>query len=985
MDYIGMAEMMADRYGVDRNIFVRLIMKESNFNPDAVSEKGAVGLAQIMPKAAKNPGYGVKPIADRTDPETSLEYAAQYMRAMLDKFGNDYSLALAAYNAGPGKVQKYGGIPPFKETRDYVAKIMGGTGGTGEYDVTPTDMPAQPDLEFPERAPEVQEAAPEEQSVYGRLKDLLGFTAQEEAAANAATAAEGLMGAQPQAVQPAEAAPEFFMSPEYMRKLPVNFAEGGEVGAPVAAPRTATIAGQYHKLAYINDDEEALLRSYGGSGIAGPSGIPAFPPVNEGGSVGTSFDKSYSDDFGGGRGERDDNFTNTWSNYTGPTGNSDAAEEWRNNFPNYGPPSTSSPTTGGGSGSAGPKTVEIETPAGIKTVTLGDSYLSGSASGTSYDIDMYDVRSMYGVNANSDLTTDMVNVLNAAGKTGYSVGDKADMAVLETLQVAGYSTPDGSTLVSRPSVTTVGEPLTRKSPGIDDYVAAFVNGAARAFSAGATGLDATNISIMEAAVSNYAKDIITAGVRITELQDTIKLHGVDSPQSYAAAAELKVVQGFVNDATEQLTYTAEQNNFEVGEGFWGQIGKSVETAAKNLVGVNNKELTDDFSIKLVAAAGSGLAFAGVGLLALGVSGGSAAAGYLTAGVMGAVAAAGEAYDTAIAARAPKEQALLSSNLALGVGVTEGFPIAKMFGALPDGIGRFVTSKLAKFISNRFEDSVVNAAQEAVVQLGQNLIEMNVYNPEKDVLNNVGVAATLGAIIGPGMGTVASAGQKAIKQVFGTTEEVIAGVKEFAETNPGHHPPVNDFVNVKTVSTPEGGVKYDLVSGSGTVVSSFDNPADADGYASSINTASAGLSGRENYTTGAIDIGTDRVVVRDSKGNVVQSFDNPADADTFTERLNTYVANTGKGFVAGEGTGPYDAKTMGLTVEPVQVTPAFGAARLASKRALRSGTRRAIPSSGPRTKVRRKALQAVSTITSRKPPRDRWPRTCARIFKKHRTS
>jgi hypothetical protein len=295
MDYIGMAEMMADRYGVDRNIFVRLIMKESNFNPDAVSEKGAVGLAQIMPKAAKNPGYGVKPIADRTDPETSLEYAAQYMRAMLDKFGNDYSLALAAYNAGPGKVQKYGGIPPFKETRDYVAKIMGGTGGTGEYDVTPTDMPAQPDLEFPERvAPEVQEAAPEEQSVYGRLKDLLGFTAQEEAAANAATAAEDLMGAQPQAVQPAEAGPEFFMSPEYMRKLPVNFAEGGEVGAPVAAPRTATIAGQYHKLAYINDDEEALLRSYGGSGIAGPSGIPAFPPVNEGGSVGTSFDKSSS-------------------------------------------------------------------------------------------------------------------------------------------------------------------------------------------------------------------------------------------------------------------------------------------------------------------------------------------------------------------------------------------------------------------------------------------------------------------------------------------------------------------------------------------------------------------------------------------------------------------------------------------------------------------------------------------------------------------
>ena len=70
------------------------------------------------------------------------------------------------------------------------------------------------------------------------------------------------------------------MSPEYMRKLPVNFAEGGEVGAPVAAPRTATIAG--------------------------PSGIPAFPPVNEGGSVGTSFDKSSSDDFGDGDSDDDD-------------------------------------------------------------------------------------------------------------------------------------------------------------------------------------------------------------------------------------------------------------------------------------------------------------------------------------------------------------------------------------------------------------------------------------------------------------------------------------------------------------------------------------------------------------------------------------------------------------------------------------------------------------------------------------------------------
>jgi hypothetical protein len=913
MDYIGMAEMMADRYGVDRNIFVRLIMKESNFNPDAVSEKGAVGLAQIMPKAAKDPGYGVKPIADRTDPETSLEYAAQYMRAMLDKFGNDYSLALAAYNAGPGKVQKYGGIPPFKETRDYVAKIMGGTGGTGEYDVTPTDMPAQPDLEFPERvAPEVQEAAPEEQSVYGRLKDLLGFTAQEEAAANAATAAEDLMGAQPQAVQPAEAGPEFFMSPEYMRKLPVNFAEGGEVGAPVAAPRTATIAGQYHKLAYINDDEEALLRSYGGSGIAGPSGIPAFPPVNEGGSVGTSFDKSSSDDFGDGdhRGERDDNFTNTWSNYTGPTGNSDAAEDWRNNFPNYGPPSTSSPSSGGGSGNAGPKTVEIETPAGIKTVTLGDSYLSGSASGTSYDIDMYDVRSMYGVNTDSDLTTDMVKVLDAAGKTGYSVGDKADMSVLETLQVAGYSTPDGSTLVSRPSVTTVGEPLTEDSPELADYGTAFVNGVADTFASGFQGVSATKKSMLNAAMRRFTENIMKAGVQVTTLQDTIKLHGVDSSISWSAAAELRVLQEFINDSTEQLAFTAEQNGFKVGEDFWGKVGKSIKTASRNLVGVNNPEFKDIFGIKLAAGLGSALAFASVGLATGGLTAGSTAMALVATAFAGSVTNAGLMYDRAIAMGATEEEALLASNISLVTGTLEAAPAAKALRALPPNVRQYFTGQLSKFVANMTENAVVEGFQEGLTELLNNATARGVYDEKTGLWANVGESALIGAIVGgPTMTAVTS--------VFGTAADAAAGVKAIAETKLGHHPPVNDFVNVKTVSTPEGGVKYDLVSGSGTVVSSFDNPADADSVASSINTASAGLSGRENYTTGAIDIGTDRVVVRDSKGNVVQSFDNPADADTFTERLNTYVANTGKGFVAGEGTGPYDAKTMGLTVEPVR--------------------------------------------------------------------
>lgn len=129
MDYIEMARMMADRYGVDPDVFVRQIMQESRFDPEAVSPKGAVGIAQIMPDTARAPGYSVVPIADRSDPEESLRFAAEYMRALLNKYNGDYALALAAYNAGPGKVDKYNGVPPIKETQDYVAKILGAPAG----------------------------------------------------------------------------------------------------------------------------------------------------------------------------------------------------------------------------------------------------------------------------------------------------------------------------------------------------------------------------------------------------------------------------------------------------------------------------------------------------------------------------------------------------------------------------------------------------------------------------------------------------------------------------------------------------------------------------------------------------------------------------------------------------------------------------------------------------------------------------------------
>lgn len=126
MDYTDLAVSYARRYGLNPEIFVRQMIQESGMNPDAVSPKGALGIAQIMPATARNPGYGVRPIEDPTDPEEGLRFGAEYMRAMLDEFGGDYKLALAAYNAGAGAVKKAGGVPPFQETQNYVSKILGG-------------------------------------------------------------------------------------------------------------------------------------------------------------------------------------------------------------------------------------------------------------------------------------------------------------------------------------------------------------------------------------------------------------------------------------------------------------------------------------------------------------------------------------------------------------------------------------------------------------------------------------------------------------------------------------------------------------------------------------------------------------------------------------------------------------------------------------------------------------------------------------------
>jgi len=109
----------SDKTGLDEDFVKAVINQESGFNPNATSKCGAMGLMQLMPATAQ--GLGV---TNAYDAEQNIEGGTKYLKGLMDRFNNDKSLALAAYNAGPNAVKKYGGIPPYAETQNYVKSVL---------------------------------------------------------------------------------------------------------------------------------------------------------------------------------------------------------------------------------------------------------------------------------------------------------------------------------------------------------------------------------------------------------------------------------------------------------------------------------------------------------------------------------------------------------------------------------------------------------------------------------------------------------------------------------------------------------------------------------------------------------------------------------------------------------------------------------------------------------------------------------------------
>ena len=107
------------KYGIEAPLIKAVIKAESDFDPNAISNKGARGLMQIMPM-----NYRLLNVENPFDPNQSIEAGARYLRDMLDRYSGSLNLSLAAYNAGPGAVDRYGGVPPYPETTEYIERVL---------------------------------------------------------------------------------------------------------------------------------------------------------------------------------------------------------------------------------------------------------------------------------------------------------------------------------------------------------------------------------------------------------------------------------------------------------------------------------------------------------------------------------------------------------------------------------------------------------------------------------------------------------------------------------------------------------------------------------------------------------------------------------------------------------------------------------------------------------------------------------------------